>query len=198
MTWERAQVQETLFWGNCYDKNAFNEIVKQPTYIRLMGLAPDWDEDIQLYGKTILDIGGGPWSILLRCVGLGIPCMVVDPCNFPSSVRRRYRVYGIQFSQIKAEDLPINLFFDEIWIYNCLQHVENPDTIIKYALSHSKTLRIAEWLNTEINDMHPHTFTYEWFVERFKGYKSEGGIYLASENECFGKMLGAIVNVPHN
>src|SRR6266704_2122476 len=133
MAWENDQEFERNWWANC--QNTFTEETKQLTYAYKMGLTaysnrgkwPCYD----LAGKSVLDIGGGPVSMLLKCENRG-PCLVADPCRYPAWTVDRYRTSGIDFRQIKGEEL-LEAGWDEVWIYNVLQHTEDPALIIKNA-----------------------------------------------------------------
>src|ERR1035441_8915336 len=66
--WQIAQKHEVNWWGNCV--NTFGEETKQLVYARLMGLQI-WDDgnspfNIMTGARTVLDIGGGPVSMLLK------------------------------------------------------------------------------------------------------------------------------------
>lgn len=154
-----AQEWERQWWGSCL--GTFGEEAKQISYASRMGLVntpldgkwPVYD----LAGKTVLDVGGGPVSMLLKTTNRGDGCVVVDPCRFPAWVTARYEHAGIELVREPAETFESFESFDEAWIYNCLQHTESPETIIAMVKKHAATLRIFEWIETETNVGHPHT-----------------------------------------
>jgi hypothetical protein len=140
------QVFERDWWGNCV--NTFGEEAKQLTYAQLMGLTnvPDpttshWPQ-YDLVGLNVLDLGGGPASMLLKTVDPG-RLTVVDPCPYPPWVAARYTEAGIEYFQEPAETFVstptrgrnnVELYdYDEVWIYNVLQHVEDPAACIATA-----------------------------------------------------------------
>lgn len=155
---EAAQEWEREWWGSCV--NTFAEEAKQLSYAHRMGLVnvprdgrwPVYD----LAGATVLDIGGGPASMLLKTTN-GERMVVVDPCAYPKWVGRRYREAGIKQHVGPAETFLWERTFDEAWCYNCLQHTVSPRTIIAMAKRQAKRLRIFEWIETETNVGHPHT-----------------------------------------
>jgi hypothetical protein len=166
------QVFERDWWGNCV--NTFGEEAKQLTYAQLMGLTnvPDpttshWPQ-YDLVGLNVLDLGGGPASMLLKTVDPG-RLTVVDPCPYPPWVAARYTEAGIEYFQEPAETFVstptrgrnnVELYdYDEVWIYNVLQHVEDPAACIATARRHAPTLRIFDWVNTPPSLGHPHTLT---------------------------------------
>jgi glycosyltransferase involved in cell wall biosynthesis len=151
--WEIAQEGERAWWGDC--SNTWEEEQKQVAYSEKMELAPLLHRDLS--GKAILDIGGGPVSMLLKCKNFA-RAKVVDPMPIPEWVKQRYSEARIEYEQIKGEDID-ELGWDEVWIYNVLLHVENPERVIEKAKAAGKTIRVFEWINTARNDMHPHVFT---------------------------------------
>jgi len=161
--WSEAQEWESSWWGKCL--NTYGEEEKQILYAQRMGLHFYHNKkspyNINLEGKGVIDIGGGPASLLLKCDNPGF-CVVADPLIVPEWVHQRYATAGIDFWQTPGEQLTANKehpYFDEAWIYNCLQHTANPKRIIDNALGMAKLVRIFEWTNTRINEGHPHSFT---------------------------------------
>lgn len=155
---------EQEWWGPCV--NSFGEEAKQLCYAPRMGLVnlprdgrwPVYD----LAGRSVLDIGGGPSSMLLKCVDGG-ELVVCDPCPYPIWTAARYRAAGVTVAQVPAERLDWPRHdFHEAWIYNCLQHVESPARVVANALEHlapGGILRVFEWIDTPVAPGHPHTLT---------------------------------------
>ena len=168
---------EAGYWGDCCSEVAFGEFCKQRMYMREMGLVPVGGE-IDMQEKSVLDIGGGPMSMLLRC--RNVRGTVVDPIGWPSVVKHRYTCYGIELFQIEGEHA--NMLFrqghtepvyDEVWIYNCLQHVNDPAKVLENAKSLGRLIRIFEWLNTGSDVCHPHNLTTELLTKWLEGTKME-------------------------
>lgn len=161
MTWTEDQKWEAEWWNNC--ANTFWEEVKQQVYAEKMGLiASDEYGHYPVYdmkGKSIVDIGGGPVSMLLKCKN--IHGVVIDPCSYPKWVEKRYKETGIIYLNRPAEQVEklANSIFDEAWIYNCLQHTVDPEQIIKNALKMAKVIRIFEWVDAGVSVGHPQNLT---------------------------------------
>jgi len=162
MSWNEDQEWEKEWHGNCV--NSLNEELKQLVYARKMGLKLSGNGKssyvFNAEGKNILDIGGGAYSLLLKCDNLG-RAMVADPCDYPEWTRLRYQSANISFisclgEDVLKEDLGI---FDEVWIYNVLQHVKDPQRVIKNALASGKIIRIFEWIENGISKGHSHNLT---------------------------------------
>ena len=159
--WNFHNAWEKDWWGSC--ANTMGEELKQQAYAKKMGLK--WTSSHKtsfiLNGgeASIMDIGGGPVSLLLKTARCGRR-YVVDPCDYPPWVSERYRLSGIQLVRMKAEELksagiPI---VDECWMYNCLQHVGSPEDVITAALEQCKIFRVCEPVGTRISNGHPHSF----------------------------------------
>ena len=152
--WEIAQKNESEWWGECL--NTYFEEEKQLKYAGKMGLHRKASSKtpyvFDMGGKSVLDIGGGPTSILLKCVN--VRGVIIDPLKFPSWVEARYRDAGIEYRQGKGEDIDVS-GFDEVWIYNVLQHADCPEKIIQNARNAGNLIRIFEWVDTPPNPTHP-------------------------------------------
>lgn len=182
--WEKAQEWEREWWGTC--QNSYGEEEKQLLYADRMGLTPFHDGkspyNFDLGGVSVLDIGGGPTSLLLKCVN----CRgkVIDPLDFPDWVLARYEHTGIEFERKRAEDMH-EVGWQEVWLYNVLQHVEDPMLVIANAKRAAKLLRIFEWIDTPTNVGHLHTLTEQWLNEQLAG---EGKVEeFHGQANCWGR-----------
>lgn len=150
------QVFEKNWHANC--ANSYWEETKQQYYARKMGLTAKQtpEEKYPVYdmeGKSVLDVGGGAYSLLLKCENLG-RATVVDPLSYPQWTMDRYKSADIEFLNIRAEDMTLS-GYDEVWMYNCLQHTEDPEKIVKNCLKAGKKFRIFEWIDRGVMSGHP-------------------------------------------
>jgi 2-polyprenyl-3-methyl-5-hydroxy-6-metoxy-1,4-benzoquinol methylase len=185
--WDEAQVEEVDWWGNCV--NTYHEEEKQFVYARYMGLTYVRDErspyTIPVQGKRILDIGAGPCSLILKTTALA-EGVVIDPCPYPEWVGKRYKAAGVELIRTPAEELTHNEVYDEVWMYNVLQHTIDPEKIVEKgikALKPGGRFRVFEWVNTPTNTAHPHSLTKElldgWFGR-------DGDLVSLAESGCHG------------
>jgi hypothetical protein len=183
--WEETIAWESNWWGLEPAPRWDEEVKKQKTYAQLMGLPAD----LNMGNASILDIGCGPVSMLLRanrpesieCIRAG-----VDPLAVSDATKKKYEDHGIKFYNVKAEDLRRSAYalkllpsvsalhdanFDEVWIYNCLQHVDNPSQILfnaKLAAFYiGSVVRIFEWIDLGVCPGHPHNLTEQLFLDAF-------------------------------
>ncbi len=174
---------EKDFWGNCCF--SFEEELKQFEYAKRMGIEIG-NHDYNVHGKSILDIGGGPVSMLLKARNLWHGC-VVDPLQYPVWTLERYISKGISVHVARGEDadtlgLPK---FHEVWIYNCLQHTDDPEKIIANAKSLAPVLRLFEWIDLPPHPGHPQELTEE-ILNRWIGLQPGKTEHL-NVNGCVGR-----------
>ena len=186
MNWTQAQKWEQNWWGYCF--NTLFEEEKQLIYANKMGLELLGNEKtpyvFDLQGKSILDVGGGAVSLLLKCINHK-GSVVVDPLPMPKWVVERYTLAGIKFLNFPAEQMRFDKnAFDEAWIYNCLQHTESPKRIVQNTRYAAKITRVFEWLDTPISDGHIHSLTEEDMNVWFGGY---GRVEVMNKRPCIGK-----------
>lgn len=180
-THKEAQAEELAFWNT--PGAELGEQLKQLTYAKYLGL--DFVHDgnspyvIDKTGLKIVDIGGGPVSLLLKTIAK--QRIVVDPCDFSDWVDNRYEANSIYRIQIEGEyflkdiiNLGLENRVDEIWMYNVLQHTEDPKKIfdnIYKSLRKSGTFRFFDWVDTPTNTAHPISLTYNelsaWLAESY-------------------------------
>src|SRR5215213_6310588 len=151
--WETAQRRERDWWGTEPHLRWQEEIGKQQTYARLMGLP----SDLNMGSKTILDVGCGPVSMLLRATHGG--AAGVDPLLMSEETKVKYAEANVALYHSKAEDFQPSKHFDEAWMYNCLQHVDDPNKVVAMLLQSADAVRIFEWIDMSTDGMHPHTLT---------------------------------------
>jgi hypothetical protein len=165
--WQKAQKWEAKWWR---DKgqgsvNSYHEEFKQWLYAEQVGIKHDEWCRIDLGGKSVLDVGGGPVSLLLKTHNAGRR-KVIDPLDMPSWAVERYKDAGIELEKTPAEDMNES-GWDEVWIYNTLQHVQDPAKVIQKVKSAGKIVRVFEFLDRPANEGHPHVLTQEMLDKEF-------------------------------
>lgn len=166
--WHKAQEAEVKFWGQ--GLKTYGEETKQvEIYAPRMRLTPKYGNYIfDLEGRSIIDIGCGPTSLLLKCINFS-KAYAIDPMPMPDWVKARYEAGNITFLQGMGEDAaarigtadPGVLPFDEVWIYNVLQHTEDPKKVLDSAKQLGKLIRIFEWVDVPTDQAHPHVLKKE-------------------------------------
>ena len=185
MSWQEDQEWERQWWGDCL--NTFAEETKQLTYAYKMGLScyaslgkwPCYD----LKGTRVLDIGGGPVSMLLKCENRG-RSQVVDPCKYPNWITYRYLKAGIEYVRDRGENIRTDEQWDEVWIYNVLQHTDDPELIVTNAKNLAPIVRLFEWIDIPPCEGHPQELKEESLNKWLNG---TGTVEWLNENHCYGK-----------
>lgn len=181
--WQNAQKYERNWWVY-YTGNHPYEIHKNNIEARFMMV------DHGLPGKSVLDIGCGPLSLLQR-IKVGT-ATALDPCHY-GDLEKVYEKNGIRRLYKRGEDLSeADGTFDEAWIYNCLQHVLNPTQILENAMKVASIVRIFEWIHIDPYEGHLHKLTPELlrgpFMKEGSGwsvlYETTGNFFVG-ENEQY-------------
>jgi len=170
---------EVNYWGNC--ANTFDEEQKHYVYAKFMEV-PIVGYSFDANKKRILDIGGGPVSMLLKCRNL-LQGKVCDPIDYPQWTKDRYKSHNIDVQVVSGEDID-EQDWDEVWIYNCLQHVDSIEKIINNAKRAAPVMRMFEWINIPPHPGHPHMLTKE-LLDNYIGLMGSGTVNLA-ERGCYG------------
>ena len=174
---------EKEYWGNC--ANTFDEDQKHYVYAKYMML-DEMHYSFDVKGKRIVDIGGGPSSMLLKCKNL-VEGLVIDPIDYPQWTKDRYASQNIKVL-VQGGEIALSENWDEAWIYNCLQHTEDPKLIIQNALLKSRIVRIFEWIDIPPHEGHPHQLTQSFLNDCFAGTICIGsGTVDLQERGCYGK-----------
>lgn len=170
---------EKSFWGDC--TNTYGEDLKHYVYAKYMSIPQNY-YSLDAQNKSILDIGGGPTSMMLKCYNLP-KGKVVDPIAYPDWTVERYKSKNIEVLVDCAENIDES-GWDEVWMYNCLQHTIDPQKIIENAKKAAPVLRIFEWVDIPVHDGHPHELTEEG-LNSWIGQK--GQTVALAENNCYGR-----------
>lgn len=173
--WDKAQRDELTYW--MLPQAMTIEANKQFIYFHYMDL-PSHDLD----GKSILDLGGGMQSYLLNC--RNFTGVVVDPIlrHCPRWVLDRYLESNITTVELPIEEYQTSTQFDEVWIYNVLQHVLDPEECVAKARMYGKLVRVFEPVNRPADSKHPHVLTKEWLDAMFD---ADGTVKMIDDNPFY-------------
>jgi len=201
-TWEEAVKWEANWWKSSTSNfvNTHDEDLKQFDYMKLVGLerGANIGRWVELPKDThVLDIGSNAVSFLLKCRGHR-NSVVVDPLDIPEWALGRYASVDIDYCKMKGEDLLDSdlkeVEFDEVWIYNCLQHVDDPVKIANAARAIAKKrIRIVEWLNIGICPGHIHDLTERNMNLWFQHIGQVSEIIPSDPYGCRGKVWHAVI-----
>lgn len=164
--WAEAQEAERRFHNDPKDVALVKYSESYSQYFKWLGIDPD------LKGKSIIEIGPADVPALYFCENYSQSC-IIEP--MPSTL-----LYELVFdlpiclSMVVAEDNDINNC-DEVWLFNVLQHVLDPDKVVDNCKKWAKTIRYFEPVDQPISDCHPHAPTQDdfkrWFGDAAKLYQ---------------------------
>lgn len=148
--WQEAQAAEIAVAS--YDKENSRRATQ---YIfDYLGIEPDQQ------GAMIVEIGCGPYPATSFVVNL--EPILIEPLGF----NQLNRMIGAQWIRAPFEDTEIKQA-DEVWLFNCIQHVRDPELVITKAKEIAKVIRFFEPVDYPTCVYHPHTFTQDDFVRWF-------------------------------
>lgn len=154
MNWNEAQIAERSKHNMSYDEGLkhYRKTYRQG-YFKYLNINPI------LNGKKVAEIGPADFPALAYCEGTE-NSLIVEP--MPSDILESFKIPIVCYP---AEDMDFS-DFDEVWIFNVLQHVIDPGKIVDNAKK-AKCVRFFEPINFGTDECHLHNLTMEMFVEWF-------------------------------
>lgn len=183
--WDRAQKAERQYHTQPKDVliKMYDDAYRQ--YFEWLGI------DRDLKGKSIIEVGPADVPALYYCGDKGAHSIIIEP--MPSSVLEELSSEKcistvIQPAEyVKYLDSP-NWKIDEVWIFNVLQHVMDPDKVVANCKKWAKTIRFFEPIDMGTTEAHPHSFTLDdfkgWFGDSAKLYDYNNDAVGFHQNRC--------------
>lgn len=108
---------------------------------------------------TVLDVAAGPLSLLLDYPARRATAL--DPLDF-GSYETAYEQASIERVRTRAEEYAPGRQWDEVWMYNCLQHVWRPAIVLAHITHWARSrIRVFEWVEQPTSVVHLHTLHRE-------------------------------------
>jgi hypothetical protein len=153
MDWKAAQIEERKYHYLSREEGIKHYAKSYENYFHYLGI------DKNLKNKLIAEIGPADFPALAFCENIGYS-YIVEP--LPSVI---LKTFGIGIVQKKAEELTFGQC-DEVWLFNVLQHVEDPGKIVENAKL-ARCVRFFEPINYGVDACHLHNLTLEMFQDWF-------------------------------
>jgi len=157
--WEEAQIGEKLYHIQEPVEMSYEHYRNTyKNYFEYLGI----DKDLK--GKKIMEIGPGRISGLLFCENYS-KSYIIEPTEY-EDIDYLYEGKNLEIIKktVEETDLPE---VDEVWIFNLLQHVQNPDLLVSKCKEVSKIIRFFEPIDLPTNLEHPFTFSKNDFITYF-------------------------------
>lgn len=133
--------------------------------------------------KLIIEVGCGPYPAAMFCDNLS--AIVFEPLFSRSAECGS----GIAWIRQPFEDAEVDLGADEVWLFNVLQHVRDPEAVVAKAKQVASVVRYFEPVDYGTCIYHPHTFSEadfnRWFPGSVKRYTDRLPAFFDSDC-CYG------------
>lgn len=162
--WKQAQWAEAVHHEND-PAGAENFRHDYEVIFRYLGM------EFNQHGKVIAEIGCGPYPAVSYCGD--VMGMVYEPLKYDSLATLAQSTNMIWRNDAYEDLYTPNVI--ETWLFNCLQHVRDPELVVSKAKESSRVIRFFEPIDFGVSEPHPHTFSIDdfcrWFGEanRYKG-----------------------------
>lgn len=160
--WKQAQEAERAQHTLGYMEGLLHYSQSYKNYFRYMGLGND------LHGLQVIEVGPADFPALNECERFG-KAIIVEP--MPSEhLERICKEKGIElirtpFELIETWEIPEGII--EVWLFNVMQHIIDPDKFIERAKSIADRIRFFEPIDQPITDYHPHAYTLSDYQKYF-------------------------------
>lgn len=150
-----------------------------------------------LGGLSVMEVGPADFPALRYCKNYA--GIVIEP--MPSEHLQQFcKDAGVILFESPMENIDENMeglqaiqksgsvwLADEIWLFNVMQHIIDPQAFVAKCKSLARRIRFFEPINYPTSEYHPHTYTMEdfrnWFGDCVKEYKG-GSVAGFHESDC--------------
>lgn len=175
-TWKNAQRHERV-WHDRHPQSW------EQWQIYYQGYFNHLDIDRDCKGKIIVEIGPSDIPALSFCTN--VKGIIIEP--LPSQrLLHTAKERGLIVFKVRGEDFDFPQV-DEVWMFNVLQHVIDPDRIINKAKEASGCVRFFEPIDFGTDRMHLHNFTMDYFKQFFQDvrrYERHEGLTTFHKHQC--------------
>ena len=162
--WSEAQLAERALHTFEYERGRDHYDQAYAKMFKYLGM------DRNQEGKSVLEVGPADFPALAYC--RNYKGIIVEPMS-SDYLPTLCRFCGIELLTQPLEDLELSRM-DEVWIFNVMQHVIDPEVFIDKCKSIGRMIRFFEPVDCGTCEYHPHTFTQEdferWFGDSVRRY----------------------------
>lgn len=115
-------------------------------------------------GKTIIEVGSGPFPASGFCNSS--TRILFEPIWF-AELEEATKNPDTKWYRQALEDVEVLPNADEAFLFNCLQHVRDPEVVVERCKQMAPVVRFFEPVDYPTCVYHPHTFTQDDFVRWF-------------------------------
>ena len=183
--WQKAQAAERRYHTKSKEEQLVMYKDSYRQYFEHLGIDPNLER------KWIIEIGCADIPALIFCTNYS-HSIVIEP--MPSSVLDEVTAgKPIDIHKVPVEDLDLPGVYesnqaDEVWLFNVMQHIIDPDLFVEKCKKWGKVIRFFEPIDMGTNDCHPHAYTIEdfqkWFGDCVKRYVAAPNVTNFHQANC--------------
>lgn len=165
--WEKAQIAEREQHKLGYTEGLLHYAASYSNYFHFVGLGKD------LGGMRIIEIGPADFPALYFCTNyVGV---IIEP--MPSehleklAAEKVVKLIREPFETVTEDQLADdkNYPLTEIWLFNVMQHIIDPDTFIEKCKAIAQRIRFFEPIDQPVTEYHPQSYTANDYTKWFGG-----------------------------
>src|ERR1044072_7741395 len=176
--WNAAQSAERALHTLSRKDGESHYLQSYTQYFNLLGLSFD------LNGVSFIEIGPADFPALQHCENYKGWIIEPMPSDILSTICAESEIYLITLPVEEIEKVPTA---DEVWVFNVMQHIIDPEVFVSQCKRMGKVIRFFEPINFPTCEYHPHTFTADdfkgWFGESVNIYQG-GSIAGFHQADC--------------
>ena len=170
--WQKAQRGEARWWENWLKENPD---AQDNEWLGTVLNYFELEEGHDFENETLVDIGSGPIGVLTKLKAS--KKVAVDPISISTVDSSIERI----IAPGEKTTLP-DSYADRVFMYNCLQHVCSPETVLNEIyriLKKDGTAYILEQLNLPTDREHPHSLK----IKLFKNWLQKNNFQVIKETQ---------------
>lgn len=171
--WERAQDAEYKEYWDHRQEISWGGFAN---VFRYLGVDPK----TSFKDKVLVEVAAGSVPALMMVEGAKRRVAIEPLMARWDEQRKNCEASGVEVVAAPYEEIDISEEIDETWLFNCIEHVINPEEQMQKAMDTSKIVRMFEPIINTTSLAHPHPITKERIIASMGDF---GQIYKGGEVE---------------
>ena len=171
VTYERWQQAQEAEFKEYWDHRQWVSFGGFKNVFHFLGVDPKVD----FKDKVLVEVAAGSVPALMMVEGAQRRVAIEPLMERWEDQRKDCEASGVEIVAAPYEHVDIEEEVDETWLFNCIEHVIDPEAQMKKAMETSKVVRMFEPIINMTSTAHPHAFTKERIIQTMGDF---GQIYV--------------------